>query len=122
LIRNEKPIVLFERNCHVTEKSEAIVCARRCRSSRLTGWWIQKRTRGGKMEGRGGGGEAQGVAPPPQKKKSFSGTRIRRKFFSSGNENDSQTISPGSFSCSTKTLMPSTEGSTAESEKWELHF
>jgi hypothetical protein len=24
LIRNEKPIVLFERHCHATEKSEAI--------------------------------------------------------------------------------------------------
>jgi hypothetical protein len=31
LIRNEKPIVLFERNCHVTDKSEAIACARRSR-------------------------------------------------------------------------------------------
>jgi hypothetical protein len=29
LTRNEKPIVLLERNCHVTEKSEAIACARR---------------------------------------------------------------------------------------------
>jgi hypothetical protein len=27
---------------HATEKSEAIACARRCRSSRLTGWWFQK--------------------------------------------------------------------------------
>jgi hypothetical protein len=44
LIRNEKPIVLFEkRHCHATEKSEAIACARRCRSSRLTRWWTQKR-------------------------------------------------------------------------------
>jgi hypothetical protein len=33
LIRNEKPIVLFERHCHSTEKSEAIACARSCRSS-----------------------------------------------------------------------------------------
>jgi hypothetical protein len=33
----KKPIVLFERNCHVTEKSEAIACARRCRSSRYQG-------------------------------------------------------------------------------------
>jgi hypothetical protein len=24
---------------HATVKSEAIACARRCRSSRLTGWW-----------------------------------------------------------------------------------
>jgi hypothetical protein len=37
LIHNEKPIVLFERHCHVTEKSEAIVCARSCRSS-----WFNK--------------------------------------------------------------------------------
>jgi hypothetical protein len=27
LIRNEKPIVLFERHCHAAEKSEAIACA-----------------------------------------------------------------------------------------------
>jgi hypothetical protein len=33
LLRNEKPIVLFERHCHATEKSEAIACARSCRSS-----------------------------------------------------------------------------------------
>jgi hypothetical protein len=33
-ILKEKPIVLFERHCHVTEKLEAIACARRCRSSR----------------------------------------------------------------------------------------
>jgi hypothetical protein len=32
LIRNEKPIVLFERHCHATEKSEAIACARSFRS------------------------------------------------------------------------------------------
>jgi hypothetical protein len=38
LIRNEKTIVLFERHCHATEKSEAVACARRCRSSRLKGW------------------------------------------------------------------------------------
>jgi hypothetical protein len=42
LIRNEKPIVLFERHCHATEKSEAIAYARRCRSSRLTRWWTKK--------------------------------------------------------------------------------
>jgi hypothetical protein len=42
LISDEKPIVLFERHCHATEKSEAIACARRCRSSRLTGRWTQK--------------------------------------------------------------------------------
>jgi hypothetical protein len=28
LIRNEKTIVLFKRHCHLTEKSEAIACAR----------------------------------------------------------------------------------------------
>jgi hypothetical protein len=35
LIRNKKKqtIFLFERNCHVTVKSEAIACARRCRPS-----------------------------------------------------------------------------------------
>jgi hypothetical protein len=37
LIRNKKPIVLFERHCHATEKLEVIACARRCRSSQLTG-------------------------------------------------------------------------------------
>jgi hypothetical protein len=26
LIRNEKPIVLFDRHCHATEKSVAIAC------------------------------------------------------------------------------------------------
>jgi hypothetical protein len=45
LIRNEKPIVLFERHCHATEKSEAIACARRCRSSRLTRRWTEKNNR-----------------------------------------------------------------------------
>jgi hypothetical protein len=37
--------VLLERHCRATEKSEtseAIACARRCRSSRLTRWWTQK--------------------------------------------------------------------------------
>jgi hypothetical protein len=42
LIRNKKPIVLFESHCHATEKSEAIACARRCRSSRLTRRWTKK--------------------------------------------------------------------------------
>jgi hypothetical protein len=42
LICNKKPIVLFERHCHATEKSEAIACARRCRSSWLTRWWTPK--------------------------------------------------------------------------------
>jgi hypothetical protein len=66
LIRNKKPIVHFERNCHATEKSEAIACTRRCRSFQLTGWWRvvdPKGIIGAKMEGRGGGG-AQGVADP----------------------------------------------------------
>jgi hypothetical protein len=50
-------------------KSEAIACARSCRSS----WWgggSEKNNRK-KMEGRGGG-EAQGVYdPPPKKKKNY---------------------------------------------------
>jgi hypothetical protein len=62
LIHNEKPIVLFERHCQATEKLEAIACARRCRSSRLTRWWTQKE-QSEKMEGQGGV-EAQGVADP----------------------------------------------------------
>jgi hypothetical protein len=36
LILNKKPIVLFERHCLATEKSEAIACARSCWSFRLT--------------------------------------------------------------------------------------
>jgi hypothetical protein len=38
----KKPIVLFERHCHATEKSEAIACASRCLSSWLTGRWTKK--------------------------------------------------------------------------------
>jgi hypothetical protein len=57
LIRNEKPIALFERNCHATEKSGAIACARSCRSSWLTGWWTRKEQLE-KIKGQGGG-EAQ---------------------------------------------------------------
>jgi hypothetical protein len=47
MIRNEKnkTIVLFKRHCHATEKTEAIACARRCRSSRLTRWWTQMNNR-----------------------------------------------------------------------------
>jgi hypothetical protein len=41
-IRNKITIVLMERQCHATEKPEAIACARRCRSSWLTRWWTQK--------------------------------------------------------------------------------
>jgi hypothetical protein len=45
LIRDKKPIVLFERHCHAAEKSEAIACARRCWSSQLTRWWTKKNNR-----------------------------------------------------------------------------
>jgi hypothetical protein len=55
----KKPIVLFERNCHVTEKAETMACARRCRSSRFNKVVDPKRIIGNKMEGKGG--EAQGV-------------------------------------------------------------
>jgi hypothetical protein len=49
-------------------KSEAIESARRCWSSRLTGWWTRKEKLE-KMEGQGGG-KAQGVtAPHPHPKK-----------------------------------------------------
>jgi hypothetical protein len=61
----QKTIVLVGRHCHETEKSEAI--ARRCRSSRLTGWWTQKEL-SERMEGQGGG-EAQGVADQKNKTK-----------------------------------------------------
>jgi hypothetical protein len=67
LIRNEKPIVLFERHCHATEKSEAIARARRCRSS----WLTRRRTKKNnweKTEDRGGG-KAQGVADPKNNNK-----------------------------------------------------
>jgi hypothetical protein len=39
LIPNEKPIVLFERHCHETDKSEAIAYARRFLPSGFTDWW-----------------------------------------------------------------------------------
>jgi hypothetical protein len=49
LIRNKKKtIVLFERHCHAAEKSKAMACARRCRSSQLKRWWTQKRIIGKK--------------------------------------------------------------------------
>jgi hypothetical protein len=38
----KKKTVLSEKNCHATVNSEAIACARRCRSSQLTGWWTRK--------------------------------------------------------------------------------
>jgi hypothetical protein len=57
----KKTIILFERHCHATEKSETIACPWRCRSFRwFTGWWTQKRIIG-KMEDQGEE-EAQGVA------------------------------------------------------------
>jgi hypothetical protein len=54
-----------------TEKSEAIACARRCQSSRSTGWWTRKEQLE-KMESKGGG-EAQGVPDPPKKEMCFFG-------------------------------------------------
>jgi hypothetical protein len=48
--KQKKTIVLFERNCHVNDKLEAIACARRCQSSRLTGWRTRKEL-SEKMEG-----------------------------------------------------------------------
>jgi hypothetical protein len=44
--------------------SLCVACARRCRSSRLAGWWTQKEL-SEKMEDQGGG-ETQGVADPPK--------------------------------------------------------
>jgi hypothetical protein len=38
----KKPTVLFERNCHATEKSEVIACAKRWQSSQVAGWWTRK--------------------------------------------------------------------------------
>jgi hypothetical protein len=46
LIHNKKTIVLFERHRHVTEKSEAIACARSFPSSRLARWCTPKRIMG----------------------------------------------------------------------------
>jgi hypothetical protein len=65
LIRNEKPIVLFEKNCHATVKSEAIACARRCRSSLLTGWWKKWRAEGEERH------KGSLIPPPPKKKEVF---------------------------------------------------
>jgi hypothetical protein len=70
LIRNKKNIVLFERHCHATEKSQAIACARRCRSSRLTGWLTWKEFSKkwmAKEEERHKGLQT----PPPNKKRRF---------------------------------------------------
>jgi hypothetical protein len=56
LICTEKPIILFERHCHATEKSEAIASAKRCRSSRLKRGGPEKKNNrkngGGKEEER----------------------------------------------------------------------
>jgi hypothetical protein len=62
------PMLWFQKKMprNVAELSEAIACARRCRSSQLTRRWTKKNNRK-KMEGRGGG-EAQGVADPKKKK------------------------------------------------------
>jgi hypothetical protein len=78
LIRNEKPIVLFEKNCHATVKSEAIACARRCRSSLLTGWWKKWRAEGEERH------KGSLIPPPPKKKKfsSFLETRYSPRFIS----------------------------------------
>jgi hypothetical protein len=48
----------------MTEKSEAIACARRWGSSRLTGWWTRKE-KSETMEGRGGV-DAKGVIESAQ--------------------------------------------------------
>jgi hypothetical protein len=70
LIRNKKPIILFERHCHATEKSEAIACVRRCWSSQITRWWSQKRIIGKNRGPRSRRGTRDHY-PPPQKKKSM---------------------------------------------------
>jgi hypothetical protein len=44
-VTKKNPIVLFERHCQATEKSEAIACVRRCWSSWLTKWWTKKNNR-----------------------------------------------------------------------------
>jgi hypothetical protein len=64
----QKPIVLFARNCHATEKPEAIAHARRCWSSWLTEWWTKKRMIGTKTEEEE---RHTGVCFPPQKIKLF---------------------------------------------------
>jgi hypothetical protein len=65
----KKTIVLFERHCHATEKSEAIACVRRWRSSRLTRWWTKKNNQikwRAKEEERHKGSLTN--TPPPKKK------------------------------------------------------
>jgi hypothetical protein len=42
LICNKKNNFSPWENCHATDKSEAIACTRRCRSSQLTGWRTRK--------------------------------------------------------------------------------
>jgi hypothetical protein len=58
---------------------QTIACARRCRSSWLTGWWTQKE-QAEKMEGQGGG-EAQGVADPKKVKNESRLRKIRTEFY-----------------------------------------
>jgi hypothetical protein len=80
LIRNEKPIVLFKRHCHATEKSEA-GCM--CQSSWLTGGGPQKNN--WKMEGQGGGrqkGDADPPPPPHEKWQVFFGLKFAPTIFS----------------------------------------
>jgi hypothetical protein len=63
----KKPIVLFEGHFHATEKSEAIACARRCRSSRLTRWWTKKNNRK-KWRAEEEERHKGSLTPPPKKK------------------------------------------------------
>jgi hypothetical protein len=67
LIRNRKPIVLFERHCQATEKSEAIAC---CKEMPVipVNRVVDPKRKIEKMEGRGGG-EAQGVADPKKQER-----------------------------------------------------
>jgi hypothetical protein len=64
MIRNEKPIVLFEKTAMRLRNHRPLPSARRCLSARLTRWWTRKKSFE-KMEDRRGG-EAQGVVDPPK--------------------------------------------------------
>jgi hypothetical protein len=55
----KKTIALFEKNCHATEKSEAIACANRCQTV-----WRTRKESLEKWRARGGRGEALGVDEP----------------------------------------------------------
>jgi hypothetical protein len=62
--------MFFEKNCHATEKSEAIARARRCRSSQLTGYIVDKKIITGKDGGPRRRRATRGsLTPPPPKKK-----------------------------------------------------